>query len=251
MCSFTPPTPSQPSLLQHLEVQDLFHELGHGIHNLVSKAKYALVPSRDFVEIPSIILEHWTWEPSVLTCLGKHYSQLYQDTENSSPEIAEGMLPLKLAIDIARTKNLNKAINVLAMIQRAIFDLEIHAPATHEAALEMDTTTLWNATKRDVLPFSFRDEADNLGFGQAGFGHIFRTYDAAFFSYALSQVYAADIYASYFKTDPLDKEAGIKYRREVLERGSSVKEAEILEKFLGRKFSFDPFFDELRRGLEV
>jgi Zn-dependent oligopeptidase len=99
--------------------------------------------------------------------------------------------------------------------------------------------------------FSFRDEADNLGFGQAGFGHIFRTYDAAFFSNTLSLVYAADMYASHFKKDPLDEKAGMKYRREVLERGSGVKEAEILERFLGKEFSFDPFFDELKRGLEV
>jgi metallopeptidase MepB len=111
-----------------------------------------------------------------------------------------------------------------------------------------------------------------LGFGQAQFPHAFRKYDAGYFAYPMSvlyfsfpcdmpeldeinegdrsMVYAADLYAGAFAEDPLNEVAGRRYRYMVLQPGSSQSEVETLEKFLGRKLSFNAFFNELEGNLE-
>lgn len=136
------------------------------------------------------MLEYWVWIPEVLTCLGRHYSCLKDgDDPGQSDEdqevTAEGTLPRSLAESIARTKTLNEATGILTLIQPALFDLAIYTPPDHKAAMEMDMTTLWNATRRDVLPYSCGDDTDDLGFGQAGVSHLFRTYDVGYYAYAM------------------------------------------------------------------
>src|ERR1700710_539547 len=77
VCNFSKPTPTKPSLLKHDEVVTLFHELGHGIHDLAGRTKYSRFHGtsvvRDFVEAPSQMLENWCWTPSQLKSLSKHY----------------------------------------------------------------------------------------------------------------------------------------------------------------------------------
>ena len=146
---------------------------------------------------------------------------------------------------------LNQARNLLIQVQRAEFDLKIHSPVDHDAALAMDSTKLWNASRQNALPYSFDEEPLHWGFEQAAFGHIFRNYDAAFFAYPLSQVYATNIYASVFKENPLSEIEGRRWRQMVLEKGSSENEADILERFLGRKFRVQAQFEEMARSLEM
>ena len=85
VCNFSKPTPKKPSLLKHDEVVTLFHELGHGIHDLVSKTIYSRFHGtstvRDFVEAPSQMLENWCWTPSQLKALSHHYSSLSPEYE--------------------------------------------------------------------------------------------------------------------------------------------------------------------------
>jgi metallopeptidase MepB len=177
----------------------MFHELGHAIHNIVASTKYAIPHSRDFIEIPSIMLENWIWIPEVLVGLGKHYSFLGEYREelgaSSNPiksgitgqiiEKAEENLPLALAQAVSRTKNYDQAHKILSQVQPALFDLAVHTPTDHRAALEMDTTALWNQTKHEIIQHSFGNVAEDWGFGQGGFPHIFRKYDAGYFAYPL------------------------------------------------------------------
>ncbi|CAF3486754.1 unnamed protein product [Fusarium graminearum] len=232
VCSFRNSAPSHPSLLQHSEVKTMFHELGHAIHNIVARTKYSIPHSRDFIEIPSIMLENWIWLPDILVRLGRHY-ETYK------------ALPRDLAEGIARTRNANRASNILAQVQPALFDLAIHTPPTHKDALEMDTTAIWNLTKRDILPYSFGPTPQDLGAGQARFAHMFRKNDGGYFAYPLSMVYAADIFACAFSRDPMDPKVGRRYRYQVLEPGSSRAEMEILKDFLGREPSCKTILDEL------
>ncbi|KAF4336146.1 metallo ase [Fusarium beomiforme] len=236
VCSFPEPSLSRPSLLQHSEVKTMFHELGHSIHNIAARTKCSIPHSRDFIEIPSIILENWIWLPDVLIRLGRHYTRDHD---------GQGALPRELAESIARTRNVNRANNILAQVQPALFDLAIHSPSSHKAALDMDTTEIWNRTKRNVLTHSFGPNPQNWGAGQARFAHMFRKNDGSYFAYPLSMVFAVDIFMSAFAQDPMSPETGRRYRYQVLEPGSSLPEIEILKDFLGREPSSETIINEL------
>lgn len=162
----------------------MFHELGHAIHKLVTHTKHQHGCSRDFVEIPSILLENWIWVPSVLRRLGKHYSYLNDEylsfwkvqkgDVNTRPEEE---LPEKLTLDLAKTKHVNGAHAMLHQVFLALFDLTIH---NADEAHPVDTTKLWNESKSEIMGLG---RADSIG--QASFAHLFRGYDAAYFTYAL------------------------------------------------------------------
>ncbi|EWG41479.1 hypothetical protein FVEG_03590 [Fusarium verticillioides 7600] len=237
VCSFAHPSQSRPALLQHSEVKTMFHELGHAIHNIVARTKYAIPHSRDFIEIPSIMLENWIWLPDVLIRLGRHH----KSQEALSRELTES---------VARTRNANRANSILAQVQPAVFDLAIHTPPSHKAALEMDTTEIWNRTKREILTHSFGPDPQHWGAGQARFAHMFRKNDGSYFSYPLSMVIAADLFRSKFAVDPLNSEMGRNYRYQVLEPGSSRPEIDILKDFLGREPCSKTILDELCHDTE-
>ncbi|AEO63859.1 uncharacterized protein THITE_2141870 [Thermothielavioides terrestris NRRL 8126] len=215
LCKFNRPAPAKPALLRYGQVITLFHELGHCIHNLVSRTKYGLPPPRDFVEIPSLVLEHWASVPEVLISLSKHYKGIKTgQTPDANRRIWDGTesesesLPRDLAESVARARSVNEAHIMLVMIHRALFDLTIHSPANHQAALEMDTTSLWNASQRDVVGVCVSEEPDEMSLAHGEFGHIFRKYDAGFFAYPMSAVWAADLFTHAFGDQPMDPEAG-------------------------------------------
>lgn len=166
----------------------MFHELGHGIHYLASRSKYAIPFSRDFVEVPSLMLENFIWEPEVLISLSKHYSHVNtrffaaweEDLASDKAMISEApsKLPRALAESISRTKRVNAAHDMLTQIHLALFDLATHST---QAMSETDITNLWNTLKRDVI--GLQDEHGTVRAGQAGFPHIFKKYDASYFGY--------------------------------------------------------------------
>lgn len=239
----------KPTLLQHSELKTMFHELGHAIHKLVTRTAYSHGCARDFVEIPSILLENWIWVPRVLRRLGRHYSYLGDEqrafwlARNGSDETAEmpsETLPEKLADDLARTKHVSGAHAMLHQVFLALFDLTIHSPASPEAAQAIDTTALWNKSKAEIIGLRTTN-----GIGQASFAHPFRAYDASYFTYALSKVFATDLWVSCFKNNPMDSQVGLRYRRCVLEPGGGQPEGLSLKNFLGRDPSDEAYYSEV------
>ncbi|RSL79083.1 hypothetical protein CEP51_007647 [Fusarium floridanum] len=236
-------TPSRPTLLMHSELKTMFHELGHAIHKLVTRTAHQHGCARDFVEIPSILLESWIWVPSVLRRLGRHYSYLdeeglaFWESQKGERERPSEMLPEKLALDLARTKHVNGAHAMLHQVFLALFDLTIH---NAEEGHPVDTTELWNKSKSEIMGL-FREDS----IGQASFAHPFRGYDAAYFTYALSKVYATDLWVSAFKANPMDKAAGLKYRQLVLQPGGSQPELKSLTNFLGREPNDEAYYSEI------
>lgn len=162
-------------MLDLFDVRTLFHELGHCIHNIVSTTKYAIPHSRDYIEIPSVLLENWGWEPTVLSRLARHHRRHQEGA-------VECGMPAKVLSSILQNRGCFGANSMMPMLQRAIFDLTIHSPRTREEALGMDTTRIWNTTRRDIAHQS-ADEED-WGWEEAAFGHLFRKYSAGFFAYA-------------------------------------------------------------------
>ena len=123
VCGFAKPTDTKPSLLRHNDMEALFHEMGHGIHDLVAKTKYArfhgFETAVDFGEAPSQMLENWCWMPTVLKTLGRHYSPLSEEylvswrekTGNGAESIQPPeKMPDEIIQSLLRARRVNKAM---------------------------------------------------------------------------------------------------------------------------------------------
>ncbi|RXG48793.1 hypothetical protein VDGE_07942 [Verticillium dahliae] len=237
VCNFSKPTPKKPSLLKHDEVVTLFHELGHGIHDLAGRTKHSRFHGtsvvRDFVEAPSQMLENWCWTPSVLTSLSSHY------------ETGE-KIPDDLVEKLMSTKHVNSALFNLRQLHFGIFDMAIHTPKTHEEAKNLKLSELYNNLRSEIAGLKGPEaKGERGGNGQATFGHLIGGYDAGYYGYLYSEVYSTDMFHSVFKADPMNGKEGRRYRHTVLEKGGSRDEMVSLEEFLGRKPSTAAFYKEL------
>ena len=206
VCNFSKPTQKKPSLLKHDEVTTLFHELGHGIHDLVSRTAYSRFHGtntvRDFVEAPSQMLENWCWTPSQLKSLSRHYSTLspqyleaWQEATQTPGQRRESSPPAKipdeLINNLIKTKNLNGALFNLRQLHFGLYDMSIHTPESHAALEQVDFSRRYNHLRKDIChldgPETFGEE-DEWGNGEATFGHLMGGYDAGYYGYLRSVV---------------------------------------------------------------
>jgi len=222
------PTPNRPALMRHDDVVTFFHEMGHVFHGLLSKTRYARFHGTsvagDFVEAPSQMLENWCWEREVLKKMSKHY-------ETGEP------LPDDLIAKMIKSRYVNVGLFYLRQIFFAKFDIKVHTDKE-----SMDYTKLWNDIRTSVS--LVEGDADPAP-GQGTFAHITGGYDAGYYGYTYSLVFAADMYATAFKANPLDPATGAKYRNEILLPGGSREEMDSLKKFLGRAPKPDAFTREI------
>lgn len=173
VCNFSKPTPKKPSLLKHSEVTTLFHELGHGIHNLVSKTIYSRFHGtnvvRDFVEAPSQMLENWCWTPSQIKALSHHYSWLspeyeaaWRDQAGKDQPQPEKQLPDELIENLIKTKHVNDALFNLRQLHYGIYDMAIHEPQNHAEVESFEFSEMYNKLNREISHF---DSPAQLGQG--------------------------------------------------------------------------------------
>ncbi|KAA8906667.1 hypothetical protein FN846DRAFT_713323 [Sphaerosporella brunnea] len=240
VCNFSKPTPTKPSLLKHDEVVTLFHELGHGIHDLVAITNYSRFHGtnvvRDFVEAPSQMLENWCWTVSELTSLSSHYE--------TGEKIPEDMVK-----NIIRTKNVNAALFNLRQLHFAFYDMKVHNLEQPEDAETIDPTVEYNKLRTEITMLDPPEgSGDDFGHGEATFGHLMGGYDAGYYGYLWSQVFSTDMFYTAFKKSPMDGLIGRRYRHTVLEKGGSRDEMESLKEFLGREPNSDAFFEDLGLG---
>lgn len=258
VCNFSKPTPKKPSLLKHDEVVTLFHELGHGIHDLVSRTTYSRFhgtsTARDFVEAPSQMLENWCWTASQLRSLSHHYSYLsdsykaaFSESNKSGKQPLETM-PDNLIDSIIRTRHVNDALFNLRQLHFGIFDMTVHEGKSHDEIKSLEVSKKYNSLRKEICSLDGPEELGqgfDWGHGQATFGHLIGGYDAGYYGYLSSQVYSADMFYTVFKKDPMNGKEGRRYRHTVLERGGAQDEMQTLEDFLGRKPSTEAFYTEL------
>ncbi|TKW55965.1 Saccharolysin [Colletotrichum tanaceti] len=262
VCSFAKPTSQSPSLLRHDEVVTLFHELGHGIHDLVSKTAYACShgteTALDFGEAPSQMLENWCWVPSRLKALGKHYSSLspeylqsWQSKSDESQRPPPEQMPDDMIESLVRSRYVNGALFHLNQLCICIFDMAVHHPESHSAVQNMNISATYNKIRSEIYPLDGPEAVgygDEWGHGYVRFGHLVDEYDAGYYSYLFSKVYSADIFHAIFKADSMNAEEGRRYRYTVLEKGGKQDEMKTLTELLGRQPNTDAFQSEL--GLE-
>ncbi|KAI6834696.1 metallopeptidase MepB [Hortaea werneckii] len=259
VCNFSKPTPKKPSLLKHDEVVTLFHELGHGIHDLVSKTIYSRFHGtstvRDFVEAPSQMLENWCWTPSQIKSLSKHwsyltpeYKQAWEASAKDGSQQPPESIPDDLIQSIVSTRHVNDALFNLRQLHFGIFDMTVHEASSHAAIEKLDASTTYNSLRHEISKLDGPEALGNgydWGNGQATFGHLIGGYDAGYYGYLSSQVYSTDMFYSVFKKDPMNGKEGRRYRHTVLEKGGSQDEMETLKEFLGREPSTEAFYKEL------
>lgn len=226
VANFTKPTKSAPSLLQHSEVETLFHEFGHVLHQNLGRTELTRFSGtnveRDFVEAPSQIMQHWVWRADVLKKFARHH-------ETGEP------IPDALVDKLVEARQLNIAVHQLRQLQFGWLDQEIHKPGPSKDLVR----ALKDAADISLLPHP------EGTFSLSSFGHLMGGYDAAYYGYMWSEVFGDDMFSVFEERGATNPEVGMAYRREVLERGGSVDAEEMLRKFLGREPDNKAFLNKL------
>jgi thimet oligopeptidase len=234
VCNFPTPTKKgkkvTPSLLSVGEVETLFHEFGHLLHMTLSRARLESQAGAnvawDFVETPSQIMENWVWNKEVLTRLSRHY-------ETDKP-MDDAMIER-----VIKGKTFQNAYFYTRQLIQGKLDLDLHTGKVKDARAAY--------RKMNKLYFNIELPEKETLF-PAGFGHLVG-YDAGYYSYLWALVYACDAFEA-FKTKGnknvmTNTEVGMKWRREVLEKGSSEDEMKLIKNFLGRPPSNKAFLKEV------
>ena len=234
LCNFPPATADKPSLLSHSEVETLFHEFGHVLHTITTRAKYGRfagthVPT-DFVEAPSQMLQNWVWDKNVLDSFAADYRE---SSKKIPDETIQKMKDARLA---------TAGVFYRRQFAFASLDLALHGP--HPENAPYDCVAISNPILEKVfLPI---DPSTTF---VSYFGHL-DGYDAGYYGYAWADAIAADM-ATVFESARegyFDQQAGMRLRNEIYAMGDSRDVNESIEKFLGRKQSVQPFLKKIGIG---
>jgi thimet oligopeptidase len=226
--NFSPPSGDTPPLLKFDEVVTLFHEFGHVTHNIFTRAKYAKFAgtsvSRDFVEVPSKMLENWAYDPAVLRRISGHF-------KNPSEKLPEALIKKLIA-----AKNMDSGMAYLRQIFFSVLDMRYHT-----AKGKVDTTKVYEKLMKKIalLPMSQGTHP------QASFGHLMGGYEAGYYSYLWSEVIAMDLFGAFEASGVMSPATGAKYRELILAPGRSYDEAAQVAKFLGRPAGEDAFLKSI------
>jgi len=231
VCNFTKPTKDAPSLLSHDEVETFFHEFGHCLHTILTESKYGEFSgtsvARDFVEAPSQMFEHWVWDARVLKTFARHY----KTGEQFPDELLAGMV---------KAKFLGSGMKAEHQIYYGMVDMTYHLKPDGK----VDTTQVGLDLYDEIELY---DSVPGTHF-QAAFGHL-TGYQAGYYGYLWSLVYAEDMFQRFKELGMLSPEAGREYRSKILSRGGTVDELQMVRDFLGREPRMEPFLKNL--GLEI
>lgn len=225
--------PNYPSLATPQLVSMLFHELGHGFHILLSRTKTmrflgSHVPM-DFVECPSQMLEQFMKSHETLKQISHHFLTGEKVPDNEIKDFTDSI-------------NVNGAMNALRQLYAANFDMEIHNMVNEAELDDLDIKSCWNSLEKDV---SLVSNADYWNNGFAQFTHVTQGYDAGYYSYAWSLIYAHDIYGSLFEGKTDIQTPGIAMREKVLKHGGLKNPMEYLTDLLGRAPSSNEFLKKV------
>lgn len=224
--NFPKPSPKNPSLLSHGEVETFLHEFGHIMHFTLTTARHVQQAGYntawDFVEAPSQMLEHWAWDKKPVNLLSAHY-------KTNAP------LPNALLKNLLASKQHLLRYATMRQLVMGIFDLTLHSKRNPLDANKLYINLIKKYTglsmpKGSIFP--------------AGFGHL-DGYDAGYYGYMWSNVYAADMFTRFEKEGILNKKTGGDYKKWILEKGGSIEELDLVRGFLGRAPSNKAFLKEI------
>ena len=229
--NYNPPTDGKPALLTLDQVETMFHEFGHGLHGLLSKCTYNGVSGtsvvRDFVELPSQIMEHWAFEPEVLKMYAKHY------------ETGE-TIPAELIQKIQNAGYFNQGFATTELVAAAILDMKWHTLTA--SSPNFDPKHGEGLEKLNVDKFE-ADAMKEIGliseiiprYRSTYFQHVFSGgYSSRYYSYLWSEVLASDAFQAFVeKGNIFDQETAKSFRENVLSKGGSEEPMVLYKKFRG------------------
>lgn len=234
ICNFQSPTKNIPSLLTIREVETLFHELGHGLHCVLSKTSHfsqmGTNCNHDFVETPSQFLENFFYEEKNLKKLALHYKTKKVLEKDTIKKIIEA-------------KSFMKASAYSRQGVVSLFDIDLHSNKVSIKNNGLDIAKEFIKSSKKYVPI---DVSKNSLF-PADLIHM-TDYAAGYYSYMWALVYAQDFYSEFKKVENDKnklKEIGERYRKEILEVGGSRDEMESVKKFLGRAPNNKAFLEEI------
>lgn len=226
VANFPKPCNGNQSLLKRDDVITFFHEFGHAIHAILGTTELGSNSGanvkRDFVEMPSQMLEEWMWQPTILKQISKH-------CKTGQP------LPDTLIEKILQLKNYNSGEQTLKQVFYASVSLGIYQPGAKKNVHELCKQLYQNII--NTIEYS------NDSHFYAAFGHLMG-YGAKYYGYLWSKVYALDLFDT-IKQHNFSPEIGQKYIDTVIGKGGSDDPANLLRNFLGREPKADAFFKDL------
>ena len=212
VCNFTKPTADAPSLITHDEFTTFLHEFGHALHGIFAQGRYGSLTgtsvSRDFVELPSQIMENWAFEPEYLNSFAKHY-------QTGEP------IPAELIEKVVAAKNYLAGYGQVRQLYFGYLDMAWHTlkevPAM--STLEFEQQTL--------APYAVMPAVEGTGFSTS-FSHIFSGgYSAGYYSYKWAEVLEADAFSLFKEKGIFNTEVSSSFRENILSKGGT-EDADIL-----------------------
>ena len=225
VANFTPPIGDKPALLNHDEVETLFHEFGHSLHHILTRVDVGQVSGInrvpwDAVELPSQFMENFTWQPEILNRISCH-------VETGKP------IPACLVQKILDSKNYHSAMALLRQLEFSIFDFRCFL----EYAVGKSAQEIIDEVRKDVCVIPVAD----FNRFQDSFTHIFAGgYSAGYYSYKWAEVLSADAFSRFEEEGILNPETGRDFMNTILANGGSRDFMQLFIEFRGRKPSIDP-----------
>lgn len=224
--NYSNPSKKNPTLLTFLEVETFYHEFGHALHSLLTKARYSSQAGtsvkHDFVETPSQMFEMWLSDNKYLQSISSHYK---------TKEV--------LSIDVI--DRIQSARKILSTEQNyrtfilGLFDIKLHLNPKED---------IFKLRDKILKEYSYKNISSN-SLWPASFGHIYGGYDVGYYSYMWSLVYSYDLFSRFKKEGIINKKVGMDLRNKVLAKGDSEDAMKLMKDFLGRKPNNKAFLKEL------
>jgi len=232
VCNFTKPVGKNPALLTFDEATTLFHEFGHALHGLLSNVRYRSMAGtsvpRDFVELPSQIMENWAADPEVLKTYAKHFK-----TKEAMPD--------SLIQKMEKAGTFDQGFATVEYLSAALLDMDYHA-TTKEISKDVNGFEKAAMKKIGII------DAIIPRYRSTYFQHIFAGgYSAGYYAYIWSEVLDSDAFAAFKEKSLYDKTTADSFRKNVLEKGGTDDPAKMYRTFRGA--DPDPKYLLKKRGL--
>lgn len=222
--NFTKPSGDKPALISYEEVTTLFHEFGHALHGLLSDCTYPSLAgtnvSRDFVEMPSQIMENWAAEPEVMKMYAKHY------------ETGEA-IPDELIEKLNNSKYFNLGFTTVEYLSAAFLDMDWHILTETNDSVDVNAFEKASMDKIGLIPEII------VRYRTPYFSHITGGYSSGYYSYLWSEVLDADAFEAFKETGIFNAETGEKFRKMILSKGSTQDPMVLYKNFRGQEPTID------------